>query len=201
MKHRIQLGRTGFVFLAACVMAVVAGCASDDSAEGHFRGSGDDANVYVSPGHSAIRKVAVMPFKAPTELIGTSVSDQILMELLRTGRYEMVERGQMAQVLGEQELSMAGLSAGKAAEVGAMLGADGVIIGTVSEYEKVAHRGGTRPVVGISARMIDTQSGKVVWSSDVALRADSSSVTLSEHSRKVVRELIGGVFFKMRSVK
>lgn len=197
----IPSGGSTRIFLAAWMMAAVAGCASDDSAEGHFRGSGDDTNVYVSLGHSAIRKVAVLPFKAETELIGTSVSDQILMELLRTGRYEMVERSQMAQVLGEQELSLAGLSAGQAAEVGAMLGADGVIIGTVSEYEKVAYRGRTIPVVGISARMIDTKSGKVIWSSDVAQRASSASETLSEHSRKVVHELIGGIFFKMRSVK
>lgn len=182
-------------------MGLVAGCASSSGADGHFRGAGDDTNVYVSPGHGSIRKVAVLPFKAPTELIGAAVSDQILTELLRTGRYEMVERSQMAQVLGEQELSMAGLSSGKAAEIGAMLGADGVIIGTVSEYEKVAHRGGTIPVVGISARMIDTQSGRIVWSSDVAERASSSSVTLSEHSRKVVHELIAGVFFKMKSVR
>ena len=202
MKTKIERTvRMAVAAAAACALCVVAGCASSGGAEGHFRGAGDDTNVYVSPGHSSIRKVAVLPFKAPTELIGTAVSDQILTELLRTGRYEMVERSQMAQVLGEQELSMAGVSAGKAAEIGAMLGADGVIIGTVSEYEKVAHRGSTIPVVGISARMIDTQSGRIVWSSDVAERARNSSATLSEHSRKVVHELIAGVFFKMQSVR
>lgn len=202
MSSNAKLRWAGAAMAAAMAgMGLVAGCASSSGADGHFRGAGDDTNVYVSPGHGSIRKVAVLPFKAPTELIGAAVSDQILTELLRTGRYEMVERSQMAQVLGEQELSMAGLSAGKAAEIGAMLGADGVIIGTVSEYEKVARRGGTVPVVGISARMIDTHSGKIVWSSDVAERASSSSVTLSEHSRKVVHELIAGVFFKMKSVR
>ena len=201
MKSGLKRAGGMSVVAVACEQCAMAGCAAPGGAEGHFRGAGDDTNVYVSPGHSSIRKVAVLPFKAPTELIGTAVSDQILTELLRTGRYEMVERSQMAQVLGEQELSMAGVSAGKAAEIGAMLGADGVIIGTVSEYEKVAHRGSTIPVVGISARMIDTQSGRIVWSSDVAERARNSSATLSEHSRKVVHELIAGVFFKMQSVR
>ena len=201
MKSGLKRAGGMSVVAVACALCAMAGCAAPGGAEGHFRGAGDDTNVYVSPGHSSIRKVAVLPFKAPTELIGTAVSDQILTELLRTGRYEMVERSQMAQVLGEQELSMAGVSAGKAAEIGAMLGADGVIIGTVSEYEKVAHRGSTIHVVGISARMIDTQSGRIVWSSDVAERARNSSATLSEHSRKVVHELIAGVFFKMQSVR
>lgn len=194
------LRKLTFVTPFACAMAMLGGCASSGPA-GHFEDTGDRANVYVSAGHSSISKVAVMPFKAPTELIGVAVSDQILMELLRTERYELVERGQMAQVLGEQELSLAGLSAGQAAEVGAMLGAEGVIIGTVSEYEKVAYRGKTIPVVGISARLIDTKSGKIIWSSDLAQRASSASVTLSEHSRKVVHELIGGVFAKMRQTK
>ncbi len=200
MFNSLSLRKNALVFLPLCVMAMLGGCATNRS-DGHFDGAGEEANVFVSPGHSSISKVAVMPFKAPTELIGVAVSDQILTELLRTGRYELVERGQMAQVLGEQELSLAGLSAGQAAEVGAMLGAEGVIIGTVSEYEKVAYRGKTIPVVGISARLIDTKSGKIIWSSDVAQRASNSSVTLSEHGRKVVHELIGGVFAKMRLVK
>ncbi len=199
MIDSISLRKTALVCISLCVMVMLSGCASSGPA-GHFEDAGDDANVFVSPGHSAITKVAVMPFKAPTELIGAAVSDQILTELLRTGRYELVERSQMAQVLGEQELSLAGLSAGQAAEVGAMLGAQGVIIGTVSEYEKVAYRGKTIPVVGISARLIDTKSGKIIWSTDVAQRARNSSVTLSEHSRHVVHELIGGVFAKMRLV-
>lgn len=191
-------------FISVSIMVIAAGCfsgCSSGGASGHFAGAGDDTNVYVASGHSAIKKVAVMPFKAPTELIGISVSDQVLTELLHTGRYELVERGQMAQVLGEQELSLAGLSAGSAAEVGAMLGADGVIIGTVSEYERMAHRGKTVPVVALSIRLIDTQNGKIVWSADLSERARSGSATLSGHSRKVVHEVIAGVFAKMRTVR
>ena len=92
------------------------------------------------------------------------------------------------------------MSAGSAAEVGAMLGADGVIIGTVSEYERMAYRGKTIPVVALSIRLIDTKSGKIVWSADLSERARSGSETLSGHSRKVVHEVIAGVFAKMRIV-
>lgn len=192
MKLR-QVCLGGAVVVAVCMW----GCASGGAA-GHFAGAGEAANVFVSPGHGSIKKVAVMPFKAPTELIGASVSDQVLTELLHTGRYDLVERSQMAQVLGEQELSLSGLSAGQAAQVGAMLGADGVIIGTVSEYERMAHRGKTVPVVAMSIRLIDTNSGRIVWSADLAERARGGSVTLSEHSRSVVHQVVGGVFAKMR---
>ena len=185
--------------LAACV-AVGTGCVTDPRAT-YFKDAGETSNVFVAPGHASIKKVAVLPFKAMTELIGVSVSDQFVTELLRTGQYDLVERGQMSLVLGEQELAMAGLSSTRAAEVGGMMGADGVIIGTVSEYEAVAQKGRTRPVVGISARLIDCRSGRIVWSVDLAQRAMDTSMTLSEHSRRVVHEMMAGVFREMNRAR
>jgi len=136
------------------------------------------ANVYVPAETTSIRKIAIMPFKAPTELIGTSVSDLFITEILRAGEYTLVERSQMAKVLGESELALAGLSAAKAVEAGQLVGADGVMIGTVSEYEMRAHRGKTYPVVSISARLIDCKTSRVIWSSDLGARADDdASVT------------------------
>jgi curli biogenesis system outer membrane secretion channel CsgG len=190
-----------FGLLGLIVGVMAGGCATSDAPSAYFRDAGQDSNVYVAPGHSAIRKVAVMPFKAETELIGSAVSDQVVTELLRTGRYELIERSQMARVLGEQELALAGLSAGRAAEVGAMLGADGVVIGTVAEYGKIAAGGKTYPSVAIACRLIDTRTGKVIWSADVAGRAASSATPLAQHSREMIHEMIAGVFKEMSRVR
>jgi curli biogenesis system outer membrane secretion channel CsgG len=186
--------------LAAIAAVLCAGCATNPN-DAYFMETPTKANVYVAPGHAAVRKVAVLPFKAPTELIGASVADMFVTELLRSGRYELVERSQMASVLGEQELALAGLSAAKAAEVGTMLGADGVIIGTVSEYETVAKRGRTIPVAGISTRLIECGSGRIVWSVDLADRAERSDTTLSEHGRHVVHEMMAGLYREQGRVK
>jgi curli biogenesis system outer membrane secretion channel CsgG len=173
------------------------GCATPE--DEYFGGGRSRANVYVSPARSvSITKVAVMPFKGQTELIGTSVSDLFVTEILRAGKYELVERSRMAQVLNESELALAGLSASRAAEVGNMLGADGVIIGTVDEYANVAQRGNTYPVVGVTARMIDCKSGKIIWSVDLAKRAESKTTTLSEHARAIVHEMMCGLYQKWR---
>jgi curli biogenesis system outer membrane secretion channel CsgG len=134
---------------------LAAGQAPGDEASSYFRGVRSRANVFVSPDPSAVRKVAVLPFKAPTELIGTSVSDLWVTELMRMGFYELLERAQMSKVLSESELAMAGLSVNKAVEVGAMLGADGVIVGTVDEYSTVALRGSTYPVEPIGLQLVD----------------------------------------------
>jgi len=178
-------------------LAGVLGCATPE--DDYFGGARSRANVFVSPAQSAaIKKVAVMPFKGQTELIGTSISDLFVTEILRAGKYELVERGRMAQVLSESELALAGLSASRAAEVGNMLGADGVIIGTVDEYATVAQRGHPYPVVGITARMIDCKSGKIIWSVDLAKRADSKDVTMPEHARAIVHEMMSGLYQKWR---
>lgn len=194
--HGIRIGASACILLAVSVISVIGpGCASTGD-HAHFMSTPTDANVYVAPGYRNIRKVAIMPFKASTELIGNSVSDMFVTESLRAGRYELVERNQMAHVLGEAELALAGLSQAKAAQLGNMLGADAVIVGTVDEYGTVAQRGKTYPVVGITARMIDCESGKVIWSVDLAERSDSSATPLSQHARAVVHEMMSALYRK-----
>lgn len=178
--------------MAIAAVILLAGCAT--TGDPYFQKVKSKANIFVAPGTTHIAKVAVLPFRAPTELIGASVSDLFVTELLRTRRYELVERSQMARVLSESELALAGLSASRAAEVGAMMGAEGVVIGTVDEYATVAVRGRTYAVVGISARLIDVETGKVMWSADLAKRADSAEKTLPMLAREVVHEMTAGLY-------
>lgn len=177
-------------------MALLAGCATDPE-RAYFMETPSKANVFLSPAAPPIRKVAVLPFKAPTELIGASIADLFVTELLRSGKYDLVERNQLAQVLNEKELALAGLSTAKAVEAAAMVGAEGVIVGTVSEYETVARRGTPRPVAGIAVRLIDCKTGSIVWSVDLAESADGSGVSLSEHGRRVVHEMTAGLYQRM----
>ena len=193
MKFPLRhLWRTALLALAA--PALLAGCAT--GGDEYFLTVDSKANVYVAPVPSSIHKVAIMPFKAPTELIGSSVSDLLVTEMLRAGRYELVERSQMAKVLSESELALAGLSVEKAVQVGNMVGADGVIIGTVDEYGTVAYRGRTLPVVALAVRLIECRTGKVMWSADLAKRAETADIALSGEARVVVHEMTAGLYQK-----
>ncbi len=183
--------------LALLLILGFAGCASAPGAGGHFGRAGTKANVFVTPAHENVQRVAVLPFKAATELIGASVSDMFVTELLRTHRYELIERSQLANILGEAEIALSGLTTGQAAQVGKMAGADAVIIGTVSEYENVAQWGYALPVVGISVRMIDSESGRIIWSVDHAERGERRS-TLAQHSRTVVHEMTAALYRQIR---
>lgn len=177
-------------FLTTCLLALLlAGCAAGSGNGSGSGGSGTgEPNVYVARGAEDVRQIAVLPFRAATELIGSSVSDLWVTELLQMGCYDVMERSQMSAVLGETEVALSGLTSGQAAQVGQMLGAEAVVLGTVSEYEKVAMGGRTYPVVGISARMIDAQTGRILWSVDYSARGSQSS-TLSRHARSVVQAM------------
>ncbi len=189
----------GMRAIAWAMALLLAGCATVD--EKYFLDTNSKANVYVAPGMQQIAKIAIMPFKAPNELLGGSVSDIFVTELLRTHKYTVLERSRMAQVLNESELALAGISASKATEVGAMMGADAVVLGTVDEYAKVKHGWHEDAFVGMSARLIDCKSGQVVWSVDLAKRADDKNTTLAEHTRLVAHEMVAALFRTWRDMR
>ena len=197
--QQIQRGRlqrrsvVAFIASLVAVSLLAAGCAST-GLDPYFADVDSDANVYVSPGRSDIAKIAVLPFKGPTELIGASVSDLVVTEILRTRKYTLVERSQMAGVLSEAELAMAGLSESRAVEVAKMLGADGVVIGTVDEYATQAKGGKTYAVAGVALRLINCGTGQIIWSADLAEMASSADTPLSAHGRAVVHELMAGLY-------
>jgi len=169
------------------------GCATAGK-DRYFTDVESAANVYVAPISAPVTKVAILPFKAPTELIGSSVSDMLVTELLRAKRYTLVERSQMAHVLSETELALAGLSQSKAMEVAKMLGAEGVVIGTVDEYGTQAQRGKTYAVVGVSIRLVNASNGQILWSADLAKAAEDANTPLAAHARAVVHELVSGLY-------
>ena len=182
--------------MLGAILLAIAGCATVD--EVYFLDTRTKANVFIAPQdrgqEGVVRKIAVLPFKAPTELAGNAMADVFLTEIMRTGRYELVERTRMGQVLSEAELALTGLSAAKATEVGSMMGADAVVIGTVDEYATQKHRRRDYPVVAMSARLIECKSGQVIWSVDLAKRAKDDRVTLAEHARTVTHEMVAALY-------
>ncbi len=176
------------------LLAWLAGGCASSRMDAYFMETKSQANVFVRPERDEITKIAVLPFKAPTELIGASVSDMFVTEMLRAKKYTLVERSQMAGVLSETELALAGLSESKAVEVGRMLGADAVLIGTVDEYAMQASGGKTYAVAGISTRLIHTMTGQIIWSADLAKKAEKPNTPLSQHGRIVVHEITSGLY-------
>jgi len=86
--------------------------------------------------------------------IGEIVAEWLITALVRTGRFDVVERAQLQKVLKEQQLGMTGMiSQETAAKVGELLGVKVIITGSVIQI------GGTYEV---NARLINVEDGSIL---------------------------------------
>jgi len=115
--------------------------------------------------HGKARYVAVLPLVNLTTYpnAGRIVGDLLSTELYALTPFRLMERTEMLETLkgGEEDLDTV-LDKTVALRIGKRLGVDTVIYGSVSEYHY--KRGlDEAPVVGINVRMLDVESGKVLW--------------------------------------
>jgi hypothetical protein len=100
-------------------------------------------------------------------------------ELFKTGRFIMVERAALADIVKEQELGQTGLvRGGTAAKVGELLGAQLLVTGAVTEFESQSSGGGggigyagfnlrlqmSNAHVGVDIRLVDSSTGQILKS-------------------------------------
>jgi curli biogenesis system outer membrane secretion channel CsgG len=112
---------------------------------------------------------------------GEAAQDIFVTELVKSGRYRVVERAQLQALLAEQNLSLAGdVDAASAVQAGRLLGVKYFITGALTEYgstDSGASSGGIGglPSFGVgkkkftaafNARAIDTETGEIVWADE-----------------------------------
>jgi curli biogenesis system outer membrane secretion channel CsgG len=103
------------------------------------------------------------------------VSDLLTNKLVQSGKYTLIERSRIAEVLREQNLAAAGrIEPGTAAQLGRVLGADAVVIGSVTRFN-LDEKGGSVSVLGIggsnrtrtaevqlTARIVNTTTAEII---------------------------------------
>lgn len=135
------------------------------------------------------KRVAVLNFEDKTERswrwwnnksVGEGVSDMIVTELVKSGKYQVLERQEIDKLLQEQKLGASGIvTAESAAELGQMLGVELAVIGAVTEFGyKKSDVGGKfkrfglgvesqSAVVAIDCRMVNTTTGEIISAENV----------------------------------
>jgi curli biogenesis system outer membrane secretion channel CsgG len=122
------------------------------------------------------------------------ISDLLTNRLVRSGRYRVIERSRIDAILQEQNLGAAGrIDASTAAEVGRLVGADAVIIGSVTRFN-LDEEGGSISILGIggsnrtrkaevelAARVVNTTTGEIMSVAESSGEAEkgSSGVSIS----------------------
>jgi len=115
---------------------------------------------------AAVRTVAVLPFNNLTtdRLAAERVRDTFTNGLLASGAVYVIPPGEVAR-----GISRAGIidptspSSEENARLASIIRVDAIITGVVREYGQVRSGTATADVLSVSAQMIETQTGKVVW--------------------------------------
>jgi len=131
------------------------------------------------------KRVAVLPFENSSSdySAGTKVTDEFNLQLGKLGYFDLVERLRIEELYKEQDLDPNRIDEATAVKIGKMLGAHGVILGNVIEYNKGK--------VGISIRLVNVETGKQIW---------QARDTIYARDRRI-QELVEGFGQKMRLKK
>ncbi len=125
--------------------------------------------TYVDPNmdFGAIKTVAVMPFGNLTRdsVVADRVRDVFTNKLLATGAIYVVPSGEVARGVARTEIqNPSAPSPEEVVKLGGVIKVEAILTGIVREYGEV--RSGTTGanIISLSVQMIETQTGRVVWS-------------------------------------
>jgi len=128
----------------------------------------DTDDTYADPNmdFGAIKTVAVMPFASLTRdaVIAERVRDVFITKFLATGAVYVLPTGEVARGVGRTEIqNPTALSAEETVKLGGIIKVQGVITGVVREYGEVRSGTSSANIISLSLQMIETQTGKIVW--------------------------------------
>jgi hypothetical protein len=126
-------------------------------------------DVYIDPNmdFGAVKTIAVMPFVslARDPVVADRVRDVLINRLLATGAVYVLPVGEVARGVVRVEIqNPSAPSPEEVVKLGGILKVQAIITGTVREYGEVRSGTATSNMVSVSLRMIETQTGKIVWS-------------------------------------
>lgn len=161
-------------------------------------------NSYLRPGidKSKIKKVAVCTFHNNTQVTeaGNIVTDAFIAGLFERKGFKIEFPGNVRSFLvSERIIVRTGIDLQSVRFMAKRLGVDAVILGEVDEYKGVEEREkAVIPAVTIRSRMVDGQSGKILWmaqhrrtGNDYVKVLDFGKVrSVAALTRKVVNEMI-----------
>jgi len=123
-----------------------------------------------------VKRLAVLEFQDGPGTYGANsgnaVTGLVTSELARCDKYRILERSNLRTVIDEQDLQVSGMVDRETAiRVGKILGADAVVLGSVTQYDmdKTQVYIHMIPIVskeytvGAAIRMIDVETGEIIY--------------------------------------
>jgi curli biogenesis system outer membrane secretion channel CsgG len=116
-----------------------------------------------------------------------AAQDVFVTELVKSGKFRVVEREQLEALMQEKNLSLSGdVDPKTAVRIGKLLGVNYLLTGAVTEYGTTDVSGGgggvfagkRKFVAALNARLIDTSTGEVVWADEASQEESSVKVSV-----------------------
>lgn len=122
---------------------------------------------------------------------GEAAQDVFITELVKSGKYRVVERERIDAIMQEKGLNLSGdIDPSTAMQIGKLLGAEYLLAGAVTEYgydESDVHTPGFRGLPSVSvgkktftaainARVFDVSTGEIVWADEARQETGSARV-------------------------
>ena len=125
-------------------------------------------STYIDPNmdFGTVKSVAVMPFLslAKDPIVADRVRDVLINRLLATSAVYVVPVGEVARGVARTEIQNSfAPSPEEAVKLGGIIKVQAIITGTVREYGEVRSGSVAANIISVSVQMIETQTGKVVW--------------------------------------
>jgi hypothetical protein len=168
-------------------------------------GTGGGLRLFVNPkaDMTFYKQIAIVPFGNLTSdhFAGERVGRAFMTELVIANRFHLIEDGQFRKALERANAApdpQGQYESEKVRQVATTLEVQGIIRGTVTDYQ-VQHFGSNdSPVVGFDVEMIDVQSGETVWRGSITrhgkgptpLIGGASTETLGHLVQQTCRELV-----------
>lgn len=158
---RHEIARPATAVLAAALLASgVAGCAARRAVDTTYHDETMD--------FSLIRTVAVLPFAnlSPQQTAAERVRDVFITALQAEGTVYVLPPGEIAK--GLSRVTITNPTAPSSEDVvtfAKAVGADAIITGSLLEYGETRSGSAAANFITVSAKMLEAQTGKIVWSS------------------------------------
>ncbi len=182
---------------ASAVLILSGGCALLRGGEAQYR----DGNM----DFASIQTVAVMPLANLSRESGGAerVRDVLSNMLLATGSIYVVPPGEVSRGILQANVAIpTAPSVDEIKKVGSVVHVNGVVTGVVREYGEVRSGSVSSNVISLSLQMIETQTGKVVWSASTTAGGINAwdrlfgggGKPMNEITEKAVNELLEKLF-------
>ena len=148
-----------------------------------------------------INKVAVFPFYNNTKIVGAGkiVTGIFISNLVQTGRFKVEFPGSVkCFLINERIIVRTGVDLDTIKLMGKRLGVEAVILGRVEEFTGVDDKKrDVDCVVSISARMVDTMTGEILWMTQHRRTGEDYTIVIDFGRVRSVSTLVKNVVAEM----